>query len=137
MKYLSNYTEEAQSKLYDDCGAFFAFSREQFEDGKKKVGASSENKLVDVGAGCYVLSKNYEKFVDGLENINKKGIEADIKENGIENIIQRELGNYETQITGNWREALEALDGYDGVTEQLVKEQYKIYFQKCIDNDWF
>lgn len=137
MKYLSDYTKEAQNKLFDDCGVFFAFNNKQFKKGKEKVGASEENKLVDVGAGCYVLSRNYDKFSDGMENINKLGIEYDIKDNGLENIIQRELGNYETQITGNWREAFEALEDYPNISEELVKEQYKIFYKKCVDNDWF
>lgn len=137
MKYLSNYTEEAQTKLFEECGVFFAFSEKQFKEGCEKVGASLENKICSFGHGGYVLSKNLDKFSDGMEKIQENGIKQDIEENGLENIIQRELANYEVQIGGDWKQVVSVLEDYEGITEQMVYEQYKIFYQKCIDNDWF
>ena len=137
MKYLSDYTEEAQNKLFEECGVFFAFSEKQFKEGCEKVGANAENKICSFGGGGYVLSKNLERFTEGIKSINKKGIEQDIQENGIEAIIQRELANYETQLNGDWKQVAEVLEDYEGITEEMVREQYKIFYQKCVDNDWF
>ena len=136
MKYLSDYTNEAQAKLFEECGAFFAFSKEQLNEGIKKIGASKENKIVSFGGGGYVLSKNIDLLIDGLNNIQQLGIKRDIEENGIKNIIHRELGNYECQIDRDISRAVEALEDY-GITYDQVKEDFKEYFQKCIDNDWF
>jgi len=36
MKYLSDYTEEAQTKLFVEKGVFFAFSKDQFNEQKKE-----------------------------------------------------------------------------------------------------
>lgn len=137
MKYLSDYTEQAQTQLFEECGVFFAFSKKQFEEGCLKVGATETDKVSGFGHGGYVLNKHFDAFLSGMENINALGIKQDIRENGIEAIIQRELANYEVQIGGDWKQVIDVLDGYDGVTSELVYEQYRIFYQKCIDNDWF
>jgi len=36
MKYLSNYTQGAQTSLFIEKGVFFAFSKEQFEEQKQE-----------------------------------------------------------------------------------------------------
>lgn len=127
MKYLSDYVSDAQSKLFDELGVFFAFSKSQFEEGCKKVGANNENKVIDFGGGGYILSKNYDKFVEEMERINASGIDQDIHENGINRIIQRELANYEVCITGNWKQLLEVLEDYPGINEEVLFEQFTIY----------
>ncbi|MGR5097050.1 DUF7659 family protein, partial [Vibrio maritimus] len=35
MKYLSDYTQEKQTALFNETGAFFAFSNQQFDEAKK------------------------------------------------------------------------------------------------------
>jgi hypothetical protein len=35
MKYLSNYVEAAQTKLFNETGTFFAFSNKQYDDQAK------------------------------------------------------------------------------------------------------
>jgi len=54
----------------------------------------------------------------------------------IEAIIQSELANHECQITMDYTTALKALERYN-VTEQQVRDQYGIFFQRCIDQDLF
>lgn len=136
MKYLSDYVEEAQNKLFDECGVFFAFSKDQFEKGCKKVGASADNKITNIDAGCYCLSKHVDTFIAGMEEIQKRGIEQDIAENGIKNIIWRELGNYETQITCDISQTVATLEDYPIMVEQIQAE-YRPYMDECIKNDWF
>jgi len=136
MKYLSNYTEELQSKLFEDTGAFFAFSQEQFKEGCEKVGANKENKVSSFTSGGYVLSKNIEILINGLNTIHIQGIEADKKNHSIKDIIWRELGNYECQINGDYSRVIEVLEDY-GITAEEIRKEYKEYFSYCVENDLF
>ena len=138
MKCLSDYIQEEQKEVFKKYGVFFAFSGEQFEEGCKSVGANKKNKVREMGNGGYCLSKNFESCINELNEIHAKGVRRDIEENGIKEIIMRELGNYETQITGRWREAYEVLEDYEGVTEELVLKIYREDFiPLCDKNDWY
>lgn len=130
MKYLSHYTEKAQTELFERLGVFFAFSKDQFNEGAEKVGANKDNKVTHVGAGCYILSKNVDELLEGLDSITQAGIKMDIEENGIEAIIQRELGNHEYCITYDLEDTIHALDGY-GVTVEQIQAQTKSYLASC------
>jgi hypothetical protein len=115
------YQEREQTKLFNKYGVFFAFSNEQFKEGVDKVGASPENKVVSLGAGMYCLSKNKEELLKGMKAITKNKVAKDIKDNGIDNIIVRELYNYETFISYNFDDVKEALKPYNVSDEQISK----------------
>ena len=137
MKYLSDYMEQAQTEVFEKYGVFFAFSAEQFQEGLKKVGANENNKVCEFGSGMYGLSKNADVIVDALNSIHEDAIAQDIAENGIENIISRELGNHEAQITGSIADTVDALEGYGISKEQIAKHYKEVYLPLCIENDWF
>ncbi|HUH73341.1 MAG TPA: hypothetical protein VLZ75_02935 [Chitinophagales bacterium] len=137
MKYLSDYTEQAQTELFKSLGAFFAFSKNQFNEGCEKVGANENNKIASFGAGGYVLSKNLDLLIEGLNKIHDLGIKKDLEENGVNKIIMRELANHEAQITGDITETFQALQGYN-ITKAEIENVYKnVFFSLCIKNDWF
>ena len=131
MNYLSDYTSENQTKLMNDNGAFFAYSQKQL-DAEKKEGVV----YVSMGSGLIAPKGNAARIFEGLESINTEGVKQDILENGIKAIIHRELANYETQITGDISDTVEALEDY-GITRSQVSAEYKAYFQHCVDNDYF
>ena len=131
MNYLSDYTSAKQTQLWNDNGAFFAFSKKQLNE-EKKEGVV----YVSMGSGLIVPKENASKILKGLESINTEGIKQDISENGIKAIIHRELANYEAQITGSISDTVEALGDYE-ITREQVREEYNAYFQHCIDNDYF
>ena len=131
MKYLSDYTSAKQSQLWDDNGAFFAFGQQQLDE-KKQEGVT----YVSLGMGLIAPKDNASKIIEGLESIHTEGIKQDISENGIKPIIHRELANYETQISGDISDTVAALEGY-GITRKQVNEEYKSFYQHCIDNDYF
>jgi len=131
MKYLSNYTEEAQTKLFDECGAFFAFGQKQLEE--KKV---SDVEYVSLGHGLICPKANVKVLSDGLDNIQEKGIKQDIAENGKSAIIHRELANHEAQITMSISDTIGALDGY-GFTTEEIEAEFKKFFDHCVENDLF
>ena len=119
MKYLSDYTQEHLTKAIEKHGAFFAFSKSQFDE-KKVEGV----KYVSDGTGMIAPKENYEKLSEEIEEIHRNGIKQDIEENGIELIIKRELRNYECYYTGEIEDAVDALEDY-GITYEQVKNVYK------------
>lgn len=131
MKYLSNYIEQKQTDLFNKTGAFFAFSQKQLDEKKQ-----DNINYVSCGSGLIAPKENVNQLINGLETIHAEGIAEDIKENGKPAIIQRELGNHEAQITGDISDTVDSLDGY-GITTAEVRAGYSVFYQTCIDNDWF
>ena len=131
MKYLSHYTEQAQTDVFTQYGAFFAFSQKQMDE-QKKDGVI----YVSVGAGLIAPKSNAANLVLALENIQQAGMNADVAENGIKAIIHRELGNHECQIVGNYDDALDVLEPY-GITEDQVKAEWREFWNICVENDYF
>jgi len=131
MNYLSDYTNAKQTKLWNENGAFFAFGQKQLDE-KKLEGVV----YVSMGSGLIVPKGNAARVFEGLESIHTESIKQDISENGIKAIIHRELANYETQITGDISDTVEALEDY-GITRAQVGKEYPAYFQHCVDNDYF
>lgn len=119
MKYLSDYTQEAQSKILKKYNAFFAFSQEQFNKAKKEG-----LKYIARGAGLYHEAGKSKEFDKDWANVIAEGIKQDLKENGKEKIINRELENYECYYTGDVTEAVYYVSDY-GITEQEVIEVYR------------
>jgi len=118
MKYLNDYMENAQTRLFDKTGAFFAFSTSQFDEAKKEG-----VKYVSVGAGMICPKENTKELIETLDSIYNGAIKKDLKENGKEAIIKRELYNYECFYTGDISDAVENLDSYGFTREEI----YSIY----------
>jgi len=142
MKYLSDYTQAAQTEIFNELGVFFAFSNDQFKKGCEEVGATKDNKVCSFGHGGYVLSKNLDSLIDGLNEIHEKAIKKDLEENGAAGIIEREFFNYETQLTMDHSDALAALKTYkehfpDQFSDEFISEIFKNCWNKAVENDWF
>ena len=131
MKYLSDYTNVKQTKLWNDNGAFFAFGDKQLDE-KKQEGVA----YVSLGMGLIAPKENASKIIEGLESIYTEGIQQDISDNGITAIIHRELSNHEAQITNDISDTVEALEFY-GITRAQVRAEYPSYFEHCVANDYF
>jgi hypothetical protein len=137
MKYLSYYTEKAQSELFASTGAFWAFGQKQFDE-KKKEGV----KYVSLGAGCVCPKDQVNALLDGLESITAAGVKADVEENGAEAIISREYFNHECQISMDSSSAVAALSGHRKQFPELFSEEaMNAVFAKCwneaIEKDLF
>jgi hypothetical protein len=124
MKYLSDYTKESTTKALNKAEAFFAFSDKQFNEAKTD-GIS----YISLGAGLLCPRKTAEQLTKDMDNAIKAGIKQDIKENGINGIIKRELYNYEAFYTGDIEATTEALDGYN-ITANQVMEVYNTEKEK-------
>jgi len=134
MKYLRNYIEEAQTKLLNECGAFFAFSQSQFDE-QKKAGV----RYSALPHGLICEKEKVKTLIDGLESIGKKGIQDDIEENGIDNIIMRELSNHECYYTGSVEACVDALVDYNFETKRIkevfMQQREKMYSGE-IESEW-
>ena len=114
MKNLSDYISESQTMLFDQTKSFFAFGNDQLNEKiEKKV------TYVRLGGGLFTPKENVRTLVDGLSVILKIGIEKDVSENGIFNIIKRELNNYECFYTGEISDCVDALAEYPISREQI------------------
>lgn len=119
MKYLSHYTQHRMSKLFEDNGAFFAFSDSRFEEQRNKDIPRSE--YCSMLGGLCVPKANSKAVLLGVAEITKSGIDEDIKENGIVGIIKRELNNHEAYYTGDISSTVDALKAYGLTAEQIMK----------------
>ena len=121
MNYLSNYTETKISKALDKAQAFFAFSDKQVEEGKAKQGLTDDIKLVSLGMGMICPQDTGKQLLKDIDKAHKDGIAQDIKENGKDGIILRELYNHEAFYTGDSESTTEALSGYGFSIDDIVR----------------
>ena len=118
MKYLEDYIEEKRTKLFKETNVFFAFGTKQF-NANKKAGIT----YVSMRGGLFCDKRYVEKLICGLDDILTEGIEQDIKENGIEQIILRELNNHEARNSMNIDSTYKFLQHY-GITKKQIWKMY-------------
>jgi hypothetical protein len=136
MKSLGELKIEKQKqidKLFEDCELFWAFSDEQFNEGKAKYPLKEGEKYASIGAGGYIKSNKVNTFINGMEKINKdfKDAMRENKEARAAHILY-ELQNYEAFYTGDISETLERLG--DGFTRKEVQKVYDANYERCTAN---
>jgi len=119
MKYLKDYIQDKQTQLFEETNTIFAFSNKQFEE-QQKEGVT----YVNCGRGMLCDERYVKKLIDGLSKIHKEGIKEDIKENGLEKIILRELNNHEAYYTCEIDDTYESLKPY-GITEEQIWTMFR------------
>lgn len=124
MKYttIKNEAQEKYSALNDECGLFWAFSNEQFAEGKKKNPVKEGERYTSIGSGGYLPSKNVDKWLKGMKAI-EAWQKAEIKKAKTEEVILYELNNHEAFYTGTIEDAMPVLADL-GYTEEQVKAVY-------------
>jgi hypothetical protein len=125
MKYLQDYMNEKQTQALRKAGAFFAFSNSQFDE-QKKDGVQ----YVSGVAGLICPKDTIKNLMTELDNIYTEAIKQDIAENGLENIIKRELNNHEASYTGSTEDTERALADYpvtaDDINKIFHNKNYKL-----------
>jgi hypothetical protein len=120
MKYLSDDIEQSQTELFTKTGTFFAFSTKQYnEQANKKI------EYIQMGAGMITPTENVKEVIETMHQIIQDGMDQDIKENGHQAIILRELQNHEAFYTNDTEETIEALKDYPGITKQDITKVYR------------
>jgi len=112
--------EQGQTELFKKTKTFFAFSTKQYKE-QAKAGI----KYIDMGGGMITPTENVKEVIETLDTIHKEGMNQDIKENGHQAIILRELQNYEAFYTNDTEQTIEALEDYPGITKQDIIKVYK------------
>jgi len=120
MKYLSDYTNEAQTELFKEKWVFFAFWKNQFNE-QKKEGVT----YVSAWHGMFCPKGELMNVLNSIDEIQSSAIKKDIDENGIDGIIRRELYNHECFYTGDISNAVSFLEQY-WITEEQVDKIYII-----------
>ena len=90
MEYNKNYTQERITKLWNDKGAFFAFSQSQFDESKKEG-----VKYVSMDGGLICPKEHAKTIWKELDVICAEGVVYDKEHHTKERIILRELCNHE------------------------------------------
>jgi hypothetical protein len=127
-----SYHEAKQSQIFNKYGAFFAFSKKQFNRQKQ-----DNVRYLSFGGGLIVPADNVKPLHAELDALYEKSAEQDITDNGIKKIIHRELANHECQISGDYECVVDLLGGYHNITKEQIDAEYPHFYQNCIDNDCF
>lgn len=122
MKTLNDYTKDPTTALFKQYGAFFAFTKEQFNE--KKDPALQDSDYVTSRFGLIVPAKHQKEVMEGLAKVHADGIQADLAENGLENIIRREINNYEAMYTNDLSDVTSMMIHYGASVDQ-VKAVFK------------
>jgi len=123
---INKEAEDKLTKLFEQFGAFFAFSNEQF-DKQKKEGV----KYVNFGAGLLLPKDNIDEFNREFNKVTSWKID-ELKKIDPEIMIEYELSNHDAYYTGEIEDAFEALKQY-GFTRQQVRAVYKKTYHKYED----
>lgn len=119
-KNLASYTDELISELFRKYGAFWAFSKSQFDEAKK------ENIIYNVCLGnCYCDKNTIKNFLTEMQEIYKNGKILFLKENNSYDIIKYELANYECFYTHDLEDAFCVLADYGFSYEQVLEVFHK------------
>lgn len=131
MKPLNEYVEQARTELFDKEGAFFAFSNEQLDEHKIEG-----VKYVSLGYGLIAPKENAKRLMEDMDKLHFQAINLRLAEYGLSRIAQYELANYESQISMDWSTAHDVLKDY-GITDEQMQEEWKIFWNNCVENDLF
>lgn len=132
MQYLSDIVEQKQTELFKKYKVFFAFNDQQFLEGIKEHDIPKSDKLASLGAGMYMPSKDVNAFIKEHAALIKDGIKEDQARYTREQILERELANYEIGYSyngyndSNFRDAIKDYN----FTEEEIKTAYKKHMQE-------
>lgn len=125
---IKKQSEEKMSQLFKDCRVFFAFSNQQFDEGKTSL--EEGEKYVRLPHGGFCPKFQVEKLIKGMEDL-KAWEKKEIKKHkeGVNEVILYHLNNFECFYTGDPSEA------WEQVKHLTTKKQfYKVYQEN--QNKW-
>ncbi len=113
--------EKRYSDLFNKCDVFWAFSNEQFAEGRKKHPLKKGEKYIRIPGGGFMPKFNFDEFQTGLTAIKKWKTQA-MKEVKAEEAILYELNNYECFYSC---EIDDVVDHFEG--KYTIEEIRKVY----------
>lgn len=124
---IRDHAQKKYQELSDKCHLFWAFSQEQFNEGKAKHPLQPGEKYVAIGAGGYMPKRFLDTWIEGTKVIDRWR-KSEIKRAKAEEVILYELNNYEAFYTGDIDDAMEVLA--DHYTRDEVMAVYKANVNK-------
>ena len=99
MNKYKEYLKHRSSEI-DNFDIIFAFSKEQLEEGIKKLGVSSKYELISVGCGGFIRKEDKDSYVTMISNLNKE-LQKYIEEDDIfvVQMFKTEMSNLEYGIS--------------------------------------
>ena len=106
-----NYKEfkERKQKEFNTLPLMFAFSNEQFEEGKKKLCVKDDKELVSIGGGGFIKKTDVPLLDKMIDRHNKEYEELMQNDEFVYSAFYYELANHEFCITLDPEDTLEAL----------------------------
>lgn len=107
---------ERQQNEFNSFPISFAYSKEQFEDGMRRLGLepNETNKVTSISAGGFIRKSDvdaFKKMIDRHKKQHEKAIADDKDGSGyIKDMFSYELANHEYDYTGDLEDTLDALD---------------------------
>lgn len=114
--------KERQQKEFSEFPIFFAFSDEQFKEGKEKLGVKRDAELCSIGLGGFIRKKDHADYWKLVLRHEKELKEAKNDPEFVYGMFLYELANHEYSITCDESEALMACN----VSRSELKEN-KMY----------
>jgi len=104
--------ETTVNALMEQHKVFWAFSNEQLEEGKAKIGITENSQLASIGMGGFCPKTTIEELFKSLELENVR-YKQELKEakQAKEEAIKYELSNYECYYTGNLEQVIDIFRG--------------------------
>lgn len=142
----SKYTT-LQKKWQEDYNSFpmgFAFSEDQLEEQKKKLGVESNDELVGIGVGGgFIRKTDVKAFNEMTKRVAEERKKARDDDEFLYQMFVYEMGNCEYQLSGDTEYVLEvgcAMTRNDLKDERVMgiwKRAKKDFLEMCDVNDWY
>lgn len=113
---------DCQQKELEAFPAFYAFSNEQFEEGKKRLGVVEDTELYRGYAGMFYRKKDAETLRAMMRRFDKEKREAFKDDKFFYDAVYSELANHEYCITYEDEETLDAR----GITMEALEADQRM-----------
>lgn len=124
MKTIEGIKKEAQemtTRVGDQCGLFWAFNDDQFNENKTPL--KEGEKYVSIGAGGYLPKSNIDKLLKGWDDVEKWRKKQIKLLKDAPRAILYEINNFEAFFSGDLSPVFEIFEGV--YSKELIKEVYK------------